>query len=181
LLDASKGDNIMSSDMDSVIAELEAQQERLRCESFDHNNALAIGNRLIELATIRDLSVAVDIMIGDQQVFRVARPGTNSENDWWIARKIRSVKKFGDSSFLLGRRHEAAGTDFNEETGLDFSEYVAHGGCFPIRLHSGDFVGTVTVSGLPQADDHALVVEVLSEFFSQASTTSSSSRHADLR
>jgi uncharacterized protein (UPF0303 family) len=155
----------MSSDMDLLITELESQQERLRCESFDHNDAWAIGNRLMELAVERSLSVAVDITIGDQQVFRAARPGTDADNDWWIARKIRSVKKFGDSSFLLGRRHAAAGTDFNEETGLDFSEYVAHGGCFPIRTRSGEFVGTVTVSGLPQADDHALVVEVLSEFF----------------
>jgi uncharacterized protein (UPF0303 family) len=155
----------MSSDLHVLIVELETQQERLRCESFDHNHAWAVGNRLIELAAQRDLSVTVDITIGEQQVFHAARPGTDADNDWWIARKIRSVKKFGDSSFLLGRRHAAAGTDFNEVTGLDFSDYVAHGGCFPIRTRSGEFVGTVTVSGLPQADDHALVVEVLSEFF----------------
>ena len=155
----------MSSDLHVLIVELETQQERLRCESFDHNHAWAVGNRLIELAAQRDLSVTVDITIGEQQVFHAARPGTDADNDWWIARKIRSVKKFGDSSFLLGRRHAAAGTDFNKVTGLDFSDYVAHGGCFPIRTRSGEFVGTVTVSGLPQADDHALVVEVLSEFF----------------
>ena len=42
--------------------------------------------------------------------------------------------------------------------------YAAHGGSFPIRVAGVGIVGAVTVSGLPQAQDHALVVEGLRDF-----------------
>jgi uncharacterized protein (UPF0303 family) len=40
-------------------------------------------------------------------------------------------------------------------------DYASHGGCFPLLLESTGCVGTITVSGLPQRDDHYLIVEVL--------------------
>ena len=41
------------------------------------------------------------------------------------------------------------------------TEYAAHGGGFPIRVAGAGRVGLMVVSGLPQLDDHALVVECL--------------------
>jgi len=38
------------------------------------------------------------------------------------------------------------------------------GGAFPIIVRDVGAVGTVAVSGLPQAENHALVVSVLREF-----------------
>jgi uncharacterized protein (UPF0303 family) len=157
----------MSSELNQLVTELEAQQQELRFTSFDLDDARTLGLQIIDTALTRSLSITVDLTISDQQVFHLALPGTNAENDFWVARKVRSVRRFGDSSFLLGRRHEAAGTDFNEETGLSFDEYVAHGGSFPIILTTGEHVGTVTVSGLPQELDHALVVESLRVFLAR--------------
>ena len=37
----------------------------------------------------------------------------------------------------------------------------SHGGSFPLHVAGVGCVGAVTVSGLPQRDDHALVVEAL--------------------
>ena len=42
--------------------------------------------------------------------------------------------------------------------------HAAHGGAFPVRLPNAGVIGVVTVSGLPQADDHALVVEAIETF-----------------
>ncbi|OBV38936.1 heme-binding protein [Janthinobacterium psychrotolerans] len=44
---------------------------------------------------------------------------------------------------------------------LDTLQYAGHGGAFPLIIRGVGMVGTVTVSGLAQADDHALVVAAL--------------------
>jgi uncharacterized protein (UPF0303 family) len=147
--------------MKDLIAELEAQKARIVFDSFSYDDAWELGLIIRDLATSRGLGIAIDVTKGDQQVFRSALDGTTPDNDDWIARKIRTVKRFGESSFLVGRRHASAGTDFNEKTGLPFTQFVAHGGCVPIVVRKVGPVGTVTVSGLPQADDHALAIEAL--------------------
>ena len=144
-------------------AEVEAQEAELVLGSFTHEDAWRLGSRLVELATERELSVTVDIRKGTQQVFHAARPGTTPDNDSWIARKVAVVYRFGASSYLVGLRARVKGTDFNADHGLPFQEYSAHGGAFPVRVVGVGIVGVVTVSGLAQQDDHALVVEALRE------------------
>jgi uncharacterized protein (UPF0303 family) len=53
------------------------------------------------------------------------------------------------------------GSSLEEEMSLATRDHASHGGSFPIQLTGGACVGVVTVSGLPQREDHALVVEVL--------------------
>ncbi len=54
--------------------------------------------------------------------------------------------------------------EFNARYLLDESEFAAHGGAFPVIGRGVGVVGTVTVSGLPQEEDHRLVVSVLRSF-----------------
>ncbi|TBN56591.1 heme-degrading domain-containing protein [Glaciihabitans arcticus] len=154
----------MSSEVADLIARIEEQQERLQFITFTHDDAWRLGSLIVGLGQERSLGITIDITKGDQQVFHAAMPGTTADNDDWIARKIRTVRRYAASSFLVGRRHVLAGTNFNEVTGLPLSLYAAHGGSFPIVIRDAGLVGTVTVSGLPQADDHALVVEALETF-----------------
>ena len=58
----------------------------------------------------------------------------------------------------------AEGDAFAEKFLLDEREYAAHGGAFPVIVRDVGVVGTVTVSGLPQEEDHRLVVAVLRAF-----------------
>ncbi|GHH80345.1 UPF0303 protein [Promicromonospora soli] len=150
-------------DVTTIIAEVEAQEAELVLATFTHEQAWRLGARLVELATERELPVTVDIRKGTQQVFHAARPSTTPDNDSWIKRKVRVVYRFGASSYLVGLRARAKGTDFNADQGLLFQEYAAHGGAFPVRVAGVGIVGVVTVSGLAQQDDHALVVEALRE------------------
>ena len=56
---------------------------------------------------------------------------------------------------------EQSGLSFSARYNLPEEDYAAHGGCFPLIVENAGIVGAVTVSGLPQRDDHNLVVEAL--------------------
>ena len=141
------------------VAELEAQLAELRFDSLIHEDALALGMDLAARAEERNWPLAVSVFLGGQHVFRYACPGTSSENDDWIERKRKTVYKFHEPSFLVGQRLISQGKEFHTETGLD-QAYAAHGGGFPLFV-GNQFVGAVIVSGVPQQDDHAIVVEAL--------------------
>jgi uncharacterized protein (UPF0303 family) len=149
---------------DDLIAELEQQEQRLQFAGFDNDDAWALGSLIVALAKERKLPVTVDIRRHGHQLFHAALPGTTPENDAWIERKVRVVGRFSASSYLVGRRLSAKGRELDESQGVDPAQYAAHGGAFPVRIRDVGVVGTVTVSGLPQADDHALVVEAIEKF-----------------
>ncbi|MDI6105043.1 heme-degrading domain-containing protein [Actinoplanes sp. NEAU-A12] len=150
----------MSEDPQKLIATIEEQERRLVFGTFTEADAFALGCLLVDLATSRALPVAVDIRRGTQQLFHAAVAG----NDAWIERKVRVVYRFGASSYLVGRRLAAKGRHLDASQGLDPARYAAHGGAFPVRIPGAGVIGVVTVSGLPQADDHALVVEAIETF-----------------
>ncbi|XCM32061.1 heme-degrading domain-containing protein [Streptomyces parvus] len=147
-----------------TIAELIAQERRLTLPRFSHDDAFALGSLLVELARERHAPVAIDIRRGAQQLFHAALPGSSADNDAWIDRKRKVVERYGESSYLVGTRFRAKGTTFEESSRLDPDTYAAHGGSFPIAVEGTGVIGTVTVSGLPQAEDHAMVVEALEQF-----------------
>ena len=149
--------------LEELIEQVEEQQRRLQLTRFDNDDAWALGCRLVELGRQRALPITVDIRRHGHQLFHASLPGTAPDNDTWVVRKARVVDRFGAPSFLVGLRARAKGTTVEDQHGLPLQEYAAHGGSFPLTIRDVGVVGTVTVSGLPQADDHALVVEALEE------------------
>lgn len=148
----------------ATIAILEGHERDLVFTRFDNDDAWHLGCLLVELAQERGLAITIDVRRGTQQLFHAALPGTAPDNDTWVERKVRVVERFGASSYLVGQRAVAKGTTFAAQHELPLQQYAAHGGCFPVRVAGVGPVGTVTVSGLAQADDHALVVEALRAF-----------------
>ncbi|WP_330339748.1 heme-degrading domain-containing protein [Streptomyces sp. NBC_00557] len=146
------------------VEELEAQERRLVFRQFTHDDAWALGSLLVELARERQAPVAIDIHRAGQQLFHAALPGSTPDNDAWIARKRRVVERYGASSYLVGARFRAKGTTFEDSSRLDPDAYAAHGGSFPITVENVGVIGAVTVSGLPQLQDHRFVVEALEQF-----------------
>ncbi|BBH69636.1 UPF0303 protein [Actinoplanes sp. OR16] len=153
----------MSDDLKTLIAQIEEEEQQLVFDTFDETDAWELGSLLVRLARERTLPVAIDIRRGEQQLFHAALPGATADNDAWIARKVRVVHRFGASSYLVGRRLAAKGQTLGAELGVDPALFAAHGGAFPVRVTGAGVIGVVTVSGLPQAQDHALVVEALRE------------------
>ncbi|MGY4962592.1 heme-degrading domain-containing protein [Streptomyces sp. 900105245] len=146
------------------VEELQKQERRLVFRRFTYDDAWALGSLLVELARERRAPVAVDIHRAGQQLFHAALPGSTPDNDAWIARKRRVVERYGASSYLVGARFRAKGTTFEDSSRLDPDTYAAHGGSFPVHVENVGVVGAVTVSGLPQIEDHRLVVEALERF-----------------
>ncbi|MEU9363951.1 heme-degrading domain-containing protein [Streptomyces avermitilis] len=167
MTEATQATQVTEATKPPTIPELEAQERRLTLPHFTYDDAWAFGNLLVELARRRCAPVAVDIRRGGQQLFHAALPGSTPDNDAWIDRKRRVVERYGCSSYLVGCRFRAKGTTFEESSRLDPDLYAAHGGAFPITVEGAGVIGTVVISGLPQVEDHALVVEGLEQFLNR--------------
>lgn len=144
------------------------EESELQFSGFSNESALALGLKLVEIAQAGRLSVTVDICRNGQQLFHCALEGTSADNDAWIRRKNNVVNRYGHSSLYVGTRFRAQGKTFEESSRLDPDQYAAHGGAFPIIVRGVGIVGTVTVSGLPQLEDHAMVVAALRDFLKKS-------------
>lgn len=146
------------------IAAIVIQESTLTLAGFTPAIAWQIGTTLRELAMARKHSLVIDVRrFGSphQQLFFCALGSTTPDNARWVARKINVVARFHKSSYHVGRLLEQSGLSFGERYSLPEADYAAHGGCFPINVAGAGIVGGVTVSGLPQREDHNLVVEAL--------------------
>jgi uncharacterized protein (UPF0303 family) len=157
----------MNDDLQALIASLEEQESRLVFSRFDNADAWRLGSAMVASAIQRVLPVTIDIRRHGQQLFHAALPGTTAENDSWIERKVNVVNRFAEASYLVGRRLAARGIALDEALGVEPRLYAAHGGAFPIRIKDVGVVGTITVSGLPQADDHAFVTQMIGAFLGE--------------
>ena len=153
--------------MNEILDGLLKEENELQFSSFNEESAWQLGRRLVERATRKNLPVTIDITRGQQQLFHASRPGASADNDEWVKRKVRLVYRFAHSSFYMGQLLKSMGKTIEEAFLLPESEYAPHGGCFPIIIKGTGMIGTVTVSGLAQEDDHRLVVETLREYLAQ--------------
>ena len=154
--------------IDELLIELKQQEDELQFDSFSNDDAISIGLALVEAAKKDALPIVIDITRSGQVLFHAAMPETSPDNDQWILRKNRTVSRFHSSSFLIGRKLEKAGSSMEDKYLISSMEFAAHGGAFPIRIKGTGVVGTITVSGLAQEDDHALVVKVLRKWLNQS-------------
>jgi uncharacterized protein (UPF0303 family) len=157
-------DQLTDIDLD----ELAALEAELHFSKFDHDDAWWIGNRIVELARQRNLPIATGITRGGQRFFHAALPGSRPDNDEWIDRKVRTTLRFGHCSLYISVERAKDGVSLADRFFVDPTLFAAAGGCFPVHVEGSGIVGTVTVSGLPQVEDHKLVVEVIREFLAAA-------------
>ena len=143
------------------------QEQRLQFERFDTTTAWTLGLRLKAAAEAHGVAVAIDIQLHGQPLFFYAMPGTTPDNVDWIRRKRNVVLRFQRSSYAVGLHLQQQQTTLEIKLGVDTRDYATHGGCFPLNLLGTGCIGTITVSGLPQRQDHELVVEVLAELLGQ--------------
>ncbi|GHO80810.1 UPF0303 protein [Ktedonobacter sp. SOSP1-85] len=151
---------------EALLRELRQQEEELQFTSFTNETALKLGLALYEAAKHKGKPVAIDIVRNGQQLFHLSMEGTANDNNEWILRKNRVVTRFGHSSFYIGTYLRSQSKSIEEKYLISEREYAAHGGSFPLIIKHVGIVGTITVSGLPQAEDHELVTSTIRSFLS---------------
>ncbi len=151
------------------LAELTAEEAELQLTRFTNDDAWALGSALVARGRAEQLPIAIEVSRHSHQLFHAALTGATPDNDSWIARKARTVHRFGHSSLAVGQRFREMGTTFEAASGLDPELYAAHGGGFPLLVRDVGPVGVVVVSGLPQVEDHRMVVAALRELVGRQS------------
>jgi uncharacterized protein (UPF0303 family) len=143
------------------LAELAAEEQELQFPGFTNDDAWDLGSALVAVARAQGAPVAIAVERNGHRLFTAALTGATPDNDSWIARKLRVVHRFGHSSLFVRQASVERGTTFEEEFGLDPQRYAAHGGAFPVLVRSVGPIGAVVVSGLPQLEDHRMVVAAI--------------------
>jgi len=153
--------------MEDILKNLLEQEQELQFTRFNESTAWQLGTQMVGRAMRDNLPITIDITRGQHQLFHYSMSGTAADNDEWVKRKVRLVNRFGHSSFYMGQKLKQKGKTIEESYLIPESEFAAHGGCFPIIVKDTGMVGTITVSGLPQEEDHKLVVESIREFIAK--------------
>ncbi len=148
------------------IPTLEDQERRLVLDRFDEGVALDLGLALVAYARDGNLPIVIDIRTADRTFFHAALPGAAPLNDNWARRKSNAALMWQASSMLVGIRMAAKG-DTLASNGMPETDFAVHGGSVPIRVKGVGVVAAATVSGLPSAEDHALVIRAIEALFSK--------------
>jgi len=138
-----------------------AEEAELIFDRFDEDDAWRLGNLIVEEARQRKAPVAIDIRRPAQVLFHCALPGAAPDNEEWIRRKANLAFRMGRSSFSVGLNLALTKATLEDKHYISSLEFSAHGGAVPIRVAHVGIVACAVVSGLPQEEDHALVVACL--------------------
>ena len=153
----------MNEPRETDIGKVIRQEELLVFRTFTEDDAWALGSAMRLEAQKYERGVVIDIRRGDEILFFTAMPGTTGENADWARRKRNLVNLTRNSSYLTGLEIKFT-IPSDHVKDLDEVNYAWHGGCFPIRVEGLGVIATATVSGLPQRDDHKLVVDVVADY-----------------
>jgi uncharacterized protein (UPF0303 family) len=143
------------------IALIQKQEATLVFLAFDEAVAFEIGAAIRERALAENLPIIVDIRTFDRPLFYAAMPGSNASNPDWARRKINVVKRFLKSTYRMVLEQQRPDRTFKVGEGLDIVDYVLAGGGFPVAVKGAGVIGVIAVSGLPEREDHGVVVDAL--------------------
>jgi uncharacterized protein (UPF0303 family) len=136
---------------------------RFEPDDFGNDEAVALGLVAVTVIRKHGANLAVRITLRGDVVFLAKLGTTGPGNDPWLAGKAAVAERFAEPSLLVRRRHEAAGTPFEDRADVDHEALRAHGGAVPIFVR-GEVVGSITMSGEPDVVDHALVAETIRRY-----------------
>ena len=146
---------------------IKRQEAALVFDAFDEAVAFEIGSAIRARALAENLPIVVDIRTFDRPLFYAAMPGSNASNPDWARRKTNVVKRFLRSTYRMVLEQQRPDRTFKVGEGLDIADYVLAGGGFPVTVKGAGVIGAIAVSGLPEREDHGVVVDAVASFLGQ--------------
>ncbi|KAF7726441.1 hypothetical protein EC973_008775 [Apophysomyces ossiformis] len=144
------------------------QEAELQFTRFSSEDALNLGLLLLENGKSYTRPIVIDITLAGHQLFHYSMQGTSPDNNEWVRRKNNTVNRFGHSSYYMGQYCASKSALFEQKYAVSDKEYACHGGAFPLKIRDVGIVGTITVSGLAQEDDHNLVVRSIEQYLAKS-------------
>ncbi len=148
------------------IAELLQQEQELVFRTFTSDDALSIGLMLIERAKQQGICYAIHISLNKRELFHFSVEGAPPDWDRWTRRKENTVYNFFASSYRVTLELTERQESLCPRYGLSDYDYVLSGGSFPITIQGVGVVGAITLSGMPEEEDHQCIVTTLSSYLS---------------
>ena len=149
------------SKLDQDLQRLALQEQVLQLSQFDENTAWELGSLIKRMCEARQVAVTIEVRRAKETLFFYTMAGVVPNNAEWVRRKRNVVELLHRSSYAVGMSNQKDNTSLPQKAGVALNDYAEHGGSFPIRVKGVGCIGAVTVSGVPQREDHAIVVEAL--------------------
>lgn len=144
-------DDLLSAD------DILRQERELEFDSFSNADAFAIGQEILALVAGRGLKpVRIRVKYRDDIVFQYLMEGKTGEK--WLDAKEELVERLGHSTWYAAKKAIEENGEYRQMARSGALQPI--GGGFPLRVN-GELEGSIIVSGLTDAEDHALVVDAL--------------------
>lgn len=146
------------------LARIAAQERTLVFREFNEGVAFEVGSLIRSRALAAAMPIVIDIRSFDRPLFYAALPGSTGSNTDWARRKINVVRRFLRSTYGLVLQQQRPDRTFKPGEGLDVTDYVLAGGGFPVRVKGVGVIGVIAVSGLPERQDHEVIIAALCDY-----------------
>ena len=151
-------------DLKKLLEQTEKQRKACVVTSFTNAEAFDLGYYIYQKALREGKPFAVSVTRNRQRLFYASAEGPTTENDHWIMRKENTAYFFRKSTYEMYLYLQIREANLFDRYGLPQDQYVAAGGSMPISAEGFGMIGTATVSGMSQAQDHAFVTEAVLEW-----------------
>lgn len=142
------------------------EEMELAFPSFSNEDALRLGQIIMEKAKGNPVPLGVEIVLNGLMVFRYYPSGITRDHEMWLARKRKSVELRDSSSLRLTVYFEQCNATF-EDWKLNPNEYCTGGGGYPIRIKGSGVIGSVCASGYADRDDHQIIVDAMKQLLEE--------------
>ncbi|MEY4458787.1 MAG: hypothetical protein RIS25_1380 [Actinomycetota bacterium] len=149
--------------IDTELDIIRQQESALVFPEFTEDTAFEVASSIRDIARERGLPILIDISRGTNTVVQCSLPGTTPANIDFARRKRNTIAMLHASTYRFALL-KADGRSFLDLMALPERDYAEFGGSFPVTVAGAGVIGSITVSGLSDREDHNLIVEALSTY-----------------